>query len=135
MISNYIMEKLHCDQPMSIQREGISLALKEEKLDLILYHSNEPEYAENCAEVIIASPYEKTHKYFSDLFSWIEDLNAIGAEKIFNYLSKAPAKLLYNDFKIAMEASLKRKSQEMLRILKMLLMENKELSSMFVKRQ
>ena len=131
MDKNLLVKMLHCDNPITVQEKAIQIALKEEDLDFILYLSENPCYAKNCAKIITSLKYERTQKYFDDLFSWIEDLNQPYAFDIFDYLKKAPGNLLINDFIRALDASVKRKNEAMKNVLIMLLKENDELYDMW----
>ena len=127
MVKSDLIRMLKVDNLQEIQDEGIRIALMEEDLSFIMYYSFDPLYADNCAKIFTSLDYSRCEKYFDDLFSWIEDLNRNGADEIFEYLSKAPGKLILPSFKKAIEAGLKRNNQNMVCFLKILLKENLEL--------
>ncbi|MBQ4586141.1 MAG: hypothetical protein IJA82_08050 [Clostridia bacterium] len=110
--------------------EEFTKSLTQEDLHLIMYHSSDPRYADNCAKIFTSLDYSRCEKYFDDLFSWIEDLNRIGAYEIFEYLAKAPGSLILPHFKRATDAGIKRDNKNMLCFLKMLVKENLELYSL-----
>ncbi len=43
-----IIEMLNCDNSGEVQQKGIELALAENDLDFVMYHSSNPMYATNC---------------------------------------------------------------------------------------
>ena len=53
--------------------------------------------------IITSLSYDKSYRYFKKLFYLIEDANKIGVDIIVEYLAKAPARLLYDDFLKAVE--------------------------------
>ena len=122
-----IIEMLHCDSPKTIQTKGVQLALQKEDLSFVMYYSSNPEYGDNCALIFTSLDYCRSEQYLDDLFSWIEDLNAVGAIRIFEYLIAAPAKLLLKSFLIALEAAVKRKNKAMIDTLLSILEQNGEL--------
>ena len=67
------------------------------------------------------------------MFSWIEDPNCIGADKILEYLTCAPATFLLDSFKRALEAAVKRKNTGMLYSLNLILSKNSELDILLKK--
>ncbi len=85
---------------------------------------------EEIAKILTSLEYEEASDHFYDLFSWIEDLNTPGAIQVFEYLIKAPAELLYPDFKIAAEASLKMRSRSLFINLGIILRDNHKLCQM-----
>ncbi len=127
MSENEIIEMIHCDSPTCMQNKGIQLALQKDDLDFIMRYSSDPAYAENCAKIFTSLEYQKCTRYFDDLFSWIEDLNTLGAIDIFEYLASAPEALLLESFVVSLDAAVKRKNQTMLDILNMLLEKNNKL--------
>lgn len=122
-----IIEMLHCDSSKISQAKGIQLALQKEDLSFVMYYSSNPEYGDNCALIFTSLDYCRSEQYLDDLFSWIEDLNAVGAIRIFEYLIAAPAKLLLKSFLIALEAAVKRKNKAMINTLLSILEQNGEL--------
>ena len=128
MDKNTIIEMLSCDNAKEIQEKGIELALLENNLDFVIYHSSNPEYANNCAKVFSSLDYEKSKHYINDFFTWIEDMNNVGAFEIYDYLKMAPVEIILEDFLIALDSAKKRKDKHAMSILLMLLKDNKGLS-------
>ena len=104
--------------------------MKYDNLSLLLPYAESPEYGEKIAIIFSSLDYENCSKYFNDLFSWIEDINTPGAMRIFEYLKMSPAELLYDEFKISAEASLKMRSKSLLNNLRIILFDNLELQKM-----
>ena len=130
-----IIEMLHCDSSKMLQTKGIQLALGKEDLSFVMYHSSNPEYGENCALIFTSLDYCESERYFDDLFSWIEDLNTVGAIRILEYLIAAPANLLLKSFAIALEAAVKRKNKAMIDTLLSILEQNSELCDLIKKNE
>ncbi|MBQ7907070.1 MAG: hypothetical protein IJ309_03750 [Clostridia bacterium] len=122
-----IIKMIDYSSSKDVQNEGVRLALQEEDLDFVMYHSFNQIYADNCVKIFTSLPYDKCQRYFDDLFSWIEDLNRTGAQEILEYLSKAPAERIFKSFGVALEASIKRKSRSMMYGLLLILRENNQL--------
>lgn len=133
MTESEIIKMIHCDSPKIIQNKGIQLALQKNDLNFIMYYSSDPDYSENCAKIFTSLRYKECAKYFDDLFSWIEDPNCIGADKILEYLTCAPATFLLDSFKRALEAAVKRKNTGMLYSLNLILSKNSELDILLKK--
>ncbi|MBE6551261.1 MAG: DUF5071 domain-containing protein [Ruminococcaceae bacterium] len=83
------------------------------KHEILLRFAETAEHGEEIAKILTSLEYEEASDHFYDLFSWIEDLNTPGAMQVFEYLKKAPAELLYPEFKTAAEASLKMQSRSL----------------------
>ena len=116
-----IIQKLHCENQIKTQQEGIELALMEDDLNFIMRYSRKSQYAKNCAKVFCSLPYQQCEQYFSELLNWMEDFNSVGAEEIFNYLSKAPKSLVYKYVEKEIEFAEKNHRKDILDILNSLL--------------
>lgn len=122
-----IVQMLSCNQPDDIQQNGIELAIKEHDLQYLLYYSENPEFGDNISQVFSALPYEKSKKYMYDLFSWIENINSVGAERILCYLKRAPANIIYEEFLRTFLSLVKRKNFQSFESLLLIWDENLEL--------
>lgn len=121
---------LSCNNINEIQEKGIKLALLEDNLDFVIYYSSNPQYASNCAKIFTSLDYEKNKQYLNDLFTWIEDMNNVGAFEIYDYLKKAPADIICKEFLMAFDSAEKRKDREAKSTLLMLFEDNKNLKRM-----
>ena len=129
-----IIEMLHYGQPIEVQKKGIELAMGMEELFFLLEKAELPEYSDNCATVFTSLDYVRCRKYFDELFAWIEDINAPDAIRIIDYLSAAPCETVYDSFKNATSACLKRVNSANAQTLKMILRANRELYNEFLRR-
>ena len=127
MIVEKIVQMLSCNQSNDIQQNGIELAIKEHDLQYLLYYSENPEFGYNISQVFSALPYEKSKKYMYDLFSWIENINSVGAERILCYLKQAPANIICEEFLRAFLSFIKRKNLQSIESLYLIWNENLEL--------
>lgn len=117
---------LNCDNSGEVQQKGIELALAENDLDFVMYHSSNPMYATNCAKIITSLDYDKCKKYIGDLFTWIESFNNVGAEDIYDYLKKAPYELISDELTASKTFAIKHGNNDALLILTMLEKERQE---------
>lgn len=115
-----IIEMLNCDNSGEVQQKGIELALAENDLDFVMYHSSDPAYATNCAKIITSLDYDKCKKYIGDLFTWIESFNNVGAEDIYDYLKKAPEEIIFEELVLAKKFAMRHNNVDALSILSML---------------
>ena len=115
-----IIEMLNCDNSGEVQQKGIELALAENDLDFVMYHSSNPMYATNCAKIITSLDYDKCKKYIGDLFTWIESFNNVGAEDIYDYLKKAPEEIISEELVLAKKFAMRHNNVDALSILSML---------------
>ena len=115
-----IIEMLNCDNSGEVQQKGIELALAENDLDFVMYHSSDPTYATNCAKIITSLDYDKCKKYIGDLFTWIESFNNVGAEDIYDYLKKAPEEIISEELVLAKKFAMRHNKVDALSILSML---------------
>ena len=115
-----IIEMLNCDNSGEVQQKGIELALAENDLDFVMYHSSDPMYATNCAKIITSLDYDKCKKYIGDLFTWIESFNNVGAEDIYDYLKKAPEEIISEELVLAKKFAMRHNNVDALSILSML---------------
>lgn len=115
-----IIEMLNCDNSGEVQQKGIELALAENDLDFVMYHSSDPTYATNCAKIITSLDYDKCKKYIGDLFTWIESFNNVGAEDIYDYLKKAPEEIISEELVLAKKFAMRHNNVDALSILSML---------------
>ena len=115
-----IIEMLNCDNSGEVQQKGIELALAENDLDFVMYHSSDPTYVTNCAKIITSLDYDKCKKYIGDLFTWIESFNNVGAEDIYDYLKKAPEEIISEELVLAKKFAMRHNNVDALSILSML---------------
>ena len=111
---------LNCDNSGEVQQKGIELALAENDLDFVMYHSSDPTYATNCAKIITSLDYDKCKKYIGDLFTWIESFNNVGAEDIYDYLKKAPYEIIADELMEAKIFATRKNNEDALSILLLL---------------